>query len=102
MRASLLCLVFCIAATYAFVFEPMERNPIGWNRAGEPKPTTPLRLQLALKQQNMDIVEKTLLRISDPREETYGQWLNLDQLAELIAPSDAEIARVEKWLNSYG
>eukprot|EP00339_Tiarina_fusa_P004913 CAMPEP_0117044796 /NCGR_PEP_ID=MMETSP0472-20121206/31026_1 /TAXON_ID=693140 ORGANISM="Tiarina fusus, Strain LIS" /NCGR_SAMPLE_ID=MMETSP0472 /ASSEMBLY_ACC=CAM_ASM_000603 /LENGTH=486 /DNA_ID=CAMNT_0004756623 /DNA_START=155 /DNA_END=1615 /DNA_ORIENTATION=- len=49
----------------------------------------------------MDVMEKTLLRISDPREETYGQWLSLEEIAEIIAPSHSDLALVYSWLESF-
>jgi tripeptidyl-peptidase-1 len=49
----------------------------------------------------MDIMEETLLRISDPREETYGKWLSLEEIAEIIAPSMKELELVYSWLEAY-
>lgn len=101
MKYALCILAFALTIS-ALVIEPKHKEPLGWMRYGEPKPSDPIRLQLALKQKNMDILEKTLLRISDPRESTYGQWLSLPEIAQIIAPSMEELNLVYSWLESFG
>lgn len=103
MRAVLFVFVtFCIIQSFSFVIEPTHRTPLGWDLHGKPEPSAHLKLQIALKQHNMDFFEETLLRISDPREETYGQWLSLDEIAEIIAPSEKEVFAVYAWLEDNG
>ena len=104
MRSALvvLCALLCASACMAIIVKPTHRQPNGWARAGEPVGSHPIRLQLALKQRNMDVLEKTLMRISDPREATYSQWLGLDDLTQLIAPPMSDVRTVISWLESHG
>ena len=103
MRSFLVVLslaLFALCAT-ALVIKPTHKEPLGWRRHAEPLPHEKIRLQIALKQRQMDVLEKTLLRVSDPREATYGQWLSLEEIAEIIAPSWDDIELVYSWLESY-
>jgi hypothetical protein len=93
--------LFC-AITLARVVEPTHKTPVGWMRMGEPQGSQEITLHLALHQQNMNVLEETLLRISDPREETYGQWLSLDEISDIISPHPKDFAEVENWLTSHG
>ena len=103
MRAALvLCLALCVVSSLALVIKPTHKRPLGWKRDGEPAKSHPIRLQFALKQRNMDLVEETLLRVSDPREPTYGEWMSLEQLTEMIAPSHSEVQLVLTWLENFG
>ena len=97
-----LCVVLCISTCMAIVFERPEHQPKGWQRASRPTGDHPIRLQIALKQQNMKQLEEILYRIADPREPTYSQWLSLDELTQLVAPSPADLQRVISWLESNG
>jgi hypothetical protein len=39
-----------------------------------------LQLLVAIKQQNVDVMERTLQEVSDPSSPKYGQWLSMEQV----------------------
>lgn len=55
-----------------------------------------------LKQRNVDVVEKMFWEVSDPNSPKYGEHLTLEQLAELVSPSEETINTVQNFLASYG
>lgn len=58
---------------------------------------------IALKERNMKELEDYALQISDPTNlAMYGKHLSLDQLTEMISPSQENINKVIDWLKSNG
>jgi len=63
---------------------------------------TPLRLQLALHQHNLDWLESTLYAVSNPTSLSYGKHLTVEQIAEHIAPPSSDVTLVLEWLSLHG
>ncbi|UKZ81685.1 hypothetical protein TrVFT333_009457 [Trichoderma virens FT-333] len=82
--------------------ESLEKLPHGWKAASAPSPSSQITLQVALTQQNIDQLESRLAAVSTPNSKTYGNYLDLDEINEIFAPSDASSAAVESWLHSHG
>lgn len=57
------------------VFSSFFRIPEGWINVGRVDPKEELQLTFALKQQNVDLLEKTLKLVSDPDSAHYGRAL---------------------------
>ncbi|KAM8833926.1 tripeptidyl-peptidase 1 [Synchiropus picturatus] len=76
--------------------------PKDWTDAGRVSPTEELELTFALKQQNADLLEETLRRVSDPDSPHYGKYLSLDQVSSLVRPSDLTQKAVRHWLQNHG
>ncbi|KAM9788056.1 tripeptidyl-peptidase 1 [Syngnathus typhle] len=76
--------------------------PADWTRVGRVKPTEKLELTFALTQQNVDVLEETLRVVSDPDSPQYGKYLQLEEVASLVRPSDASLKAVRGWLQSHG
>ncbi|KAM9777621.1 tripeptidyl-peptidase 1 [Neosynchiropus ocellatus] len=76
--------------------------PKDWTDAGRVSPAEELELTFALKQQNADLLEETLRRVSDPDSPHYGEHLSLDQVSSLVRPSDLTQKVVRRWLQNHG
>lgn len=63
------------------------RIPSKWKIQERVDPTQNIRLTFALKQQNLDILEKLFWEVSDPRSPSYTHYLTRDQLRALVKPS---------------
>jgi len=55
-----------------------------------------------LKQQNTDVLEKIFWDVSDPKNDKYGAHLTLEEVADLVAPTEETIATVKNFLASFG
>ncbi|XP_015234694.1 PREDICTED: tripeptidyl-peptidase 1 [Cyprinodon variegatus] len=73
-----------------------------WTHAGRVDPSEQLELTFALKQQNIDLLEETLRRVSDPDSPQYGKHLNLQEVASLVRPSELTQKVVHGWLQAHG
>lgn len=56
---------------------------------------------IALKQNNVDILEEALLDISDYKSPNYGKYWNKEEILNHIKPYDEEVNKVTEWLDKY-
>lgn len=99
--ASLLSLA-SVQVSAAVLVESLDRLPQGWKAAATPNPSSQIVLQVALTQQNIDQLESRLAAVSTPNSSSYGKYLDIDEINEIFAPSNASSAAVESWLQSHG
>ncbi|XP_054909423.1 tripeptidyl-peptidase 1 [Poeciliopsis prolifica] len=76
--------------------------PQDWTEAGRVDPSEQLELTFALKQQNVDLLEETLRRVSDPDSPQYGKHLSLQEVSSLVRPSAMTQKVVHRWLQTHG
>jgi hypothetical protein len=60
------------------------------------------RVNLALRQRNVEQLHALVARVSDPEHVQYGRYRSLDDLASLLAPSDADLVELESVLLAAG
>jgi subtilase family serine protease len=76
----LLCLCLLIGAV-------VGREKGYWTEVQRASKHETLSLRLALKQQNLDVLESTLLDTADPASANYGQWWSSEAILDLVSPS---------------
>ncbi|XP_032402461.1 tripeptidyl-peptidase 1-like [Xiphophorus hellerii] len=76
--------------------------PQDWTQAGQVDPSEQLELTFALKQQNVDLLEETLRRVSDPDSPQYGKHLSLQEVSSLVRPSALTQKVLHRWLQTHG
>ena len=74
----------------------------GWEKLERLPPSEEIFLTFALKQSNLETLERVFWEVSDPRSKEYGKHLSLSKLTQLIAPSETTISNVHAWLRSHG
>ncbi|KAI0368558.1 family S53 protease-like protein [Pilatotrama ljubarskyi] len=84
------------------VHERREHLPLGFSLAGPAAPSTPLKLRIALAQNDPNAVVNALYSVSDPSSDRYGQHLSKDEAAKLAAPNSRSLAAVNSWLAEHG
>tara|TARA_B110000093_G_C12938847_1_gene397109 strand:+ start:64 stop:1794 length:1731 start_codon:yes stop_codon:yes gene_type:complete len=57
---------------------------------------------VGLKRKNVDLLEKILLEVSDPKTAKYGQHLNDAQMRRLVSPGTDAVDAVKAWLALHG
>ena len=67
----------------------------GWNKLGRLPPSEEIFLTFALKQSNLESLERVFWEVSNPRSKEYGKHLSLSKLTQLIAPSQATTSEVQ-------
>ena len=74
----------------------------GWEKLERLSPSEEVFQTFALKQRNLESLERYFWEVSDPRSAVYGNHLSLSNLTRLIAPSEATILAVRRWLRQHG
>eukprot|EP00026_Physarum_polycephalum_P002529 Phypoly_transcript_02536.p1 GENE.Phypoly_transcript_02536~~Phypoly_transcript_02536.p1 ORF type:complete len:559 (+),score=75.66 Phypoly_transcript_02536:150-1826(+) len=80
----------------------LDALPSGWTELELVEPATPLKFVVALKQQNLDILEEKFWAVSTPGNALYGKHMDMDEISDLIAPIESDMKIVENWANSHG
>merc|ERR1719297_724974 len=70
----------------------------GWTELKKTDAAQRIKLSFALRNQNVDLLEKTLMDVSTPGNPEYGNHRSVESLYELIAPSAEAIDAVQDWL----
>jgi len=73
-----------------------------WQRGQECPMDQKIDLIFAIKQQNLDLLDKIFWEVSDPDSPEYGKFLTAEQLGKLIRPKDESIDTILKWLHQQG
>jgi tripeptidyl-peptidase-1 len=60
-----------------------------------------IRLQVALKQDRFNELERHLYEISDPDHARYGQHLTASEVNQLLSPSSESLDLIQEWLHSH-
>uniref|UniRef100_A0A8W4FNY8 Tripeptidyl-peptidase 1 n=1 Tax=Sus scrofa TaxID=9823 RepID=A0A8W4FNY8_PIG len=104
-RACLLgLLALSVAGQCSYSPEPDQQRtlPPGWVSLGRADPEEELSLTFALRQQNVDRLSELVQAVSDPGSPRYGKYLALEDVADLVRPSQLTLHMVQKWLLAAG
>jgi hypothetical protein len=72
--------------------------PPSWVIVGKPNGSIHLDFSLLLPQHNISYIEKLLVERSDPRSNTYGQWLSKKQIDIIVGSDTKHFEVVSDWL----
>lgn len=75
-------------------------HPNDYHSLGKASMDHKMVLRMALKQRNVDALEKAFWDISDPKSPRYGAFLSLKGVGELVRPTDEHLAAVSTWAES--
>ena len=97
-----LCLLLTFPTFASVLHESLAEVPNSWAKVGAPASEETMVLQVALKQQNLDKLEKLIYDVSTPGKDTYGKYVEGDYLADMLAPKPEASTAVTSWLKSAG
>jgi tripeptidyl-peptidase I len=90
------CALLALLATHS------SAHPTSWQRTSDPVSGDTIHdVVLALPQRNLDILERTLLEVSNPTHFLYGQYLSFEEVGKLVAPLPTDQQAVREWLESH-
>jgi tripeptidyl-peptidase-1 len=72
--------------------------PNGWAAKGSPPADTVLKMQIALKQQDISGLQETFLDITNPKSANYSKWLSKEELQKYTSPLPGTVSLVTTWL----
>ncbi|KAI2643161.1 subtilisin-like protein [Xylaria nigripes] len=77
--------------------------PAGWKLQGPADDRQAIKLQIALRQGDVEGFEKAVLDMSTPNNPKYGQhFQNYDEVKQMLLPSDESVSSVYSWLSDVG
>ncbi|KAI8941272.1 hypothetical protein NX059_002502 [Plenodomus lindquistii] len=82
--------------------EHIGQVPKGWNEIGAPSMDRKLHFRIAVRSENRELFERTLMEISTPSHARYGQHLKRNELKALIKPRAESTSAVLNWLQQSG
>jgi tripeptidyl-peptidase-1 len=98
-----IALLGLVAAASAYSISRVRTAaPEGWVRLARADPRQVLPFRIALKQRNMDVLERMLLDRADPKSANYANWMTRDEVLDLVAPPKEDLVKVTTWLASQG
>ena len=65
-------------------------------------PTQTLELSILVRQRNLGELESAFWSVSDPSSPRYGKHLSLDEVNQLVAPSEQHVSQVLQWVAAHG
>ncbi|KAF5352141.1 hypothetical protein D9758_009245 [Tetrapyrgos nigripes] len=86
----------------AMAVAEQRKVPGSFARAGKPDAETTLNLRVALKQKDMQGLEKALYGVSTPGSSLYGQHLSLEEVTSFAGPTEESVNAVTQWLQENG
>jgi len=84
------------------VVENLQQIPEGWSDIGAPFMDHRLHFRIAVRSENRDRFERTLMEVSTPSHPRYGQHLKREELKSLIKPRAESTRVVLNWLEQSG
>nr|BAK03025.1 predicted protein [Hordeum vulgare subsp. vulgare] len=70
-----------------------------WHKVDiSPDPEHIVKIGVALRQQNVDLLTETALSVSDPDSPSYGKYLSMDEITEIVSATPTTIKAVTNWL----
>lgn len=76
--------------------------PAGWTQGARASHDEAVTFTVALKQQNLDQLEKLFWEVSEPSHPSYRQYLTVEQINEMTAPKASVTRTVVEWLSHHG
>jgi tripeptidyl-peptidase-1 len=76
--------------------------PDGWTVGGPADRDASIELTFAVRQQGLQELHNTLMRVSDPRSTSYGEHLSNEEVHDLTAPKPEHLATVIDFLKRHG
>ena len=98
-----LCILFSlILSTHAAYLEQLSALPNGWTQVGTPVDSDTMTLQIGLQHQNLDQLDSMISSVSTPGSDSYGNYMEGDEVAATLQPSSEANSAVLAWLKGAG
>jgi tripeptidyl-peptidase-1 len=102
MKAVVAILVLAVATLAAVPMYNRVAAPKGWTLGSPAEMEERVVFQLALKQRNLDVLEKKFWEISDPKHAEYQNFMTPEEIATLVRSDETQRQRVLQWLQESG
>jgi len=76
--------------------------PPSWTLVTKAEPQEMMTVTFALKQQNLDKLEKMYWSVSDPDSKEYGNFMSMEEISKLVSPPRRVMLTLRQFLMEYG
>jgi len=73
-----------------------------WTEIGRTSPDAEVKFTMALKLENLDVLNELSERLSTPGSPEYRQWKTIEELNEITRPNPARVAELLSYLRQFG
>ena len=92
-----------VTASYRNVeFDKQRPTPVGWSVVARAQPNHEQHVLIALKQRNLGMLQSIASAVSDPTHPSYGAYMTLPEINDLVAPESTAVDKVIAWMRSVG
>ncbi|KAF2101914.1 subtilisin-like protein [Rhizodiscina lignyota] len=102
LAASHLVIASALSSRSSYLLKEKHIVPTGWRRIGPAPAHRKVSLQISLRQDRFEELERHLYEVSDPSHVRYGQHLSQWDVTRLIKPSTETLDLVHAWLADHG
>jgi len=95
----LLCVLALASSKVVFT---RRLAPEGWTKMGRAEPMDTTKIALALKQTNLDKLDRTFWAVSDPQSDEYQNFMSIKEIQDMVAPRPEHRHAVLRWLHESG
>jgi len=100
MKFTTIAASLILASADRKVLHDRKVYPSSWNIVGRASSHHKSEFTIALKQQNLDLLEQKFWAVSDPDSSEYQNFMSMDEISQMIQPKPEMKAAVLKWLES--
>lgn len=101
LRALFACILAVAAARVALEPRQLIEVPHGWHDHGPADDNDLVPLIFAIKHENVAELEGLFWAVSIPKSSQYGMHLSLEEITNIVAPSQGRIQQIMMWLESH-
>jgi len=76
--------------------------PKGWSMGERASPLEKVEFTVALKQRNLEQLEKTFWEVSDPKHANYQNFMTIEEILNVVKPEQEDHDLVVAWLINNG
>ncbi|KAI8622931.1 peptidase S8/S53 domain-containing protein [Xylariaceae sp. FL1651] len=95
-------LAFSLPTSDHVIHEKRDRAPEQWTKITQASGDTPIDLQFALKQNNLERAEEFMREVSHPESERFGRFWTPQEVIATFAPSEEALSATVQWLLRIG
>ena len=99
---ALVILFSLVVSTRAAYIEQLSALPNGWTQVGTPADSDTMALQIGLQQENLDQLDSMIYSVSTPGSDSYGKYMEGDEVTAMLQPSSEANSAVLAWLEGAG
>jgi tripeptidyl-peptidase-1 len=101
---ALFCLLAVAMATKPKVLANRNglNHPRDWHVGSRASPLHKQTFLIALKQRNLDVIDRLFWAVSDPTSPEYQNFLSIEEIAAIVDPPKEDKQRVVDWLHANG